>query len=153
MAITTKKTPVIKLRDLEKRFGIGDAEIIALDKINLTIKKGEFVSIMGPSGCGKAILLLVGLDLFQFLLCIGFFCEVLPFASLGSGVGQAVAEVSVYDDLTDRRGGCSFCHAEKCYPDLPDRQHLYAVSCHLMQSVILFRIFRRAFVYTDSIVK
>jgi len=62
MAITTKKTPVIKLRDLEKRFGIGDAEIIALKKINLTIKKGEFVSIMGPSGCGKTTLLnIIGL--------------------------------------------------------------------------------------------
>jgi len=62
MTITTKKTPVIKLRDLEKRFGIGDAEIIALNKINLSIKKGEFVSIMGPSGCGKTTLLnIIGL--------------------------------------------------------------------------------------------
>ncbi|MEI6850981.1 MAG: ABC transporter ATP-binding protein [Candidatus Saccharibacteria bacterium] len=61
MAITTKK-PVIHLRDLQKRFGIGDAEIFALDGINLTIKKGEFVSIMGPSGCGKTTLLnIIGL--------------------------------------------------------------------------------------------
>ena len=61
MAITTK-TPVIKLQDLQKRFGIGDAEIFALNGINLTIKKGEFVSIMGPSGCGKTTLLnIIGL--------------------------------------------------------------------------------------------
>ena len=61
MTITTN-TPVIHLRDLQKRFGIGDAEIIALDGINLSIKKGEFVSIMGPSGCGKTTLLnIIGL--------------------------------------------------------------------------------------------
>ncbi len=62
MAITTKKTPVIKLRDLKKRFGIGDAEAYALDGVDLTIKNGEFVAIMGPSGCGKTTLLnIIGL--------------------------------------------------------------------------------------------
>lgn len=62
MAIATKKTTVIKLRDLKKRFGIGDAETYALDGIDLTIKNGEFVAIMGPSGCGKTTLLnIIGL--------------------------------------------------------------------------------------------
>jgi len=51
------EAPVIKLKDLTKRFGIGDAETSALDKINLTIEKGEFLAIMGPSGCGKTTLL------------------------------------------------------------------------------------------------
>jgi putative ABC transport system ATP-binding protein len=53
-----KKTPpVILLKDLKKRFGIGDAEHYAIDGIDLTIKKGEFIAIMGPSGCGKTTLL------------------------------------------------------------------------------------------------
>lgn len=58
-----KKTPpVILLRDLKKRFGIGDAEHYAIDGIDLTIKKGEFIAIMGPSGCGKTTLLnIIGL--------------------------------------------------------------------------------------------
>lgn len=49
--------PVIMLRDLRKRFGLGDAEHYALNGVTLTIKKGEFIAIMGPSGCGKTTLL------------------------------------------------------------------------------------------------
>ena len=48
---------VIKLRDLKKRYGIGNAEHYALDGVNLTVEKGEFIAIMGPSGCGKTTLL------------------------------------------------------------------------------------------------
>lgn len=55
----TPKTPppVIKLKDLHKNYGFGDAITTALDGMNLTINKGEFVAIMGPSGCGKTTLL------------------------------------------------------------------------------------------------
>lgn len=53
----TKNPTVIKLENLRKRFGLGDAEHYAIDGINLTIKKGEFIAIMGPSGCGKTTLL------------------------------------------------------------------------------------------------
>jgi len=49
--------PVIVLKDLKKRFGIGDAEHFAIDGIDLTIRQGEFIAIMGPSGCGKTTLL------------------------------------------------------------------------------------------------
>lgn len=48
---------VIKLRDLKKRYGIGNAEHYALDGVDLTVEKGEFIAIMGPSGCGKTTLL------------------------------------------------------------------------------------------------
>jgi len=62
MMATTAKTPAIRLKNLEKRFGIGDAETFALNGVNLTIRNGEFVAIMGPSGCGKTTLLnIIGL--------------------------------------------------------------------------------------------
>ncbi|MFZ1250302.1 MAG: ABC transporter ATP-binding protein [Candidatus Microsaccharimonas sp.] len=53
----TETPPVITLRNLKKRFGVGDAEHYAIDGIDLVIEKGEFIAIMGPSGCGKTTLL------------------------------------------------------------------------------------------------
>ena len=57
MAKTEKNKEIIKLRDLKKRFGVGDAENYALNGVDLSVKQGEFIIIMGPSGCGKTTLL------------------------------------------------------------------------------------------------
>jgi putative ABC transport system ATP-binding protein len=46
--------PLIRLIGVSKRYGTGEAELMALKDINLTLAAGEFVAIMGPSGSGKS---------------------------------------------------------------------------------------------------
>lgn len=49
---------------LSKRYGTGEAAVIALDNVTLDIASGQFTAIMGPSGSGKSTLMhcLAGLD-------------------------------------------------------------------------------------------
>ena len=42
---------------MTKRFGTRDGPIVALGPIDLSVRRGEFVSLLGPSGCGKSTLL------------------------------------------------------------------------------------------------
>lgn len=48
---------LIKLEDVSKLYGFGDATNVALDEVNLVIEKGEFIAVMGPSGSGKSTLM------------------------------------------------------------------------------------------------
>ncbi|MCT4587662.1 MAG: ABC transporter ATP-binding protein [Carboxylicivirga sp.] len=48
---------MIKTENLTKIFRTEDVETTALDKVNISVRDGEFVAIMGPSGCGKSTLL------------------------------------------------------------------------------------------------
>jgi len=49
--------PVISLRDLSKRYPMGDTAVDALRHIALDIRHGEFVAVMGASGSGKSTLM------------------------------------------------------------------------------------------------
>jgi putative ABC transport system ATP-binding protein len=48
---------IIQTHELKKIYGMGDIQVAALDGVDINIKRGEFVAIMGQSGSGKSTLM------------------------------------------------------------------------------------------------
>ena len=48
---------VLEVKELTKKYGEGESEVIALDHVSFSVERGEFVAIIGPSGSGKSTLL------------------------------------------------------------------------------------------------
>src|ERR1700730_3942825 len=47
---------MIEIRDLKKIYHVGDVDVQALRGVNLSVSRGEFLSVVGPSGSGKSTL-------------------------------------------------------------------------------------------------
>jgi putative ABC transport system ATP-binding protein len=57
MSTPTTRVPLIELHDVTKVYGQGQAALQALRGIDLAIREGEFVAVMGPSGSGKSTMM------------------------------------------------------------------------------------------------
>ena len=50
--MTGSSNPVVRARDIRKVYQLAGGDVHALRGVDLDIERGEYVSIMGPSGCG-----------------------------------------------------------------------------------------------------
>jgi putative ABC transport system ATP-binding protein len=57
MSTVSEITPSYELKEASRSYGQDSTLVLALDALNLTIKRGEFVAVFGPSGSGKTTLL------------------------------------------------------------------------------------------------
>jgi len=57
MSTVSEITPSYELKDASRSYGQDSTLVLALDALDLTIKRGEFVAVFGPSGSGKTTLL------------------------------------------------------------------------------------------------
>lgn len=48
---------VLEVKELSKKYGRGESEVIALDHVSFSVERGEFVAIIGASGSGKSTLM------------------------------------------------------------------------------------------------
>jgi len=54
--MTNGATSMIEIRDLKKTYRVGEIDVHALRGVNLTVERGDFLSVVGPSGSGKSTL-------------------------------------------------------------------------------------------------
>ncbi|MBV8644713.1 MAG: ATP-binding cassette domain-containing protein, partial [Candidatus Eremiobacteraeota bacterium] len=65
-ALPVEDVPTIELVGVSRRFVTpGGTSLTALRDFDMTVRRGEFVAVVGPTGCGKSTLLNVGAGLLQ----------------------------------------------------------------------------------------
>jgi ABC-2 type transport system ATP-binding protein len=92
---------VLESHDLTKRYG----EFVAVDRLNLTVRRGEVFGLLGPNGAGKTTTILMLLGLTEptsgSVQVLGFDPARRPL-SVKARVGYLPDQVGFYDDMTAR---------------------------------------------------
>ncbi len=57
LSVTAEKGTFFRMRDIVKKYPMGDEESVVLKDVNLDIEEGEYLSVLGPSGSGKSTLM------------------------------------------------------------------------------------------------
>lgn len=55
--MSTQDGRLLELQQVSQAYGRGERRFMAVEKVNLSLKAGEFLALLGPSGCGKSTLL------------------------------------------------------------------------------------------------
>src|ERR1700683_1773924 len=84
-------TTVLELLTASRVYGTGPAQVTALRRVNLSVRGGELVAVMGPSGSGKSSLLTIAGSLEE------------PTSGQGLGVGTDLSHLSPNDQARLRR--------------------------------------------------
>ncbi len=98
---------LIELKNITRSFGYGEAESFALNDFNLEVKPGEFIMIMGSSGCGKTTLLNI-LGFLDRPTSGQYFLNQTPTSHFSSRRLAKLRSVGLSDERTSKRVGLVF---------------------------------------------
>src|SRR5574341_2555259 len=101
-----RNSTLIKTENLDKIYPLGLSTLKALDKINLSIGKGEFLGLVGPSGSGKTTLLNI----------IG--CLDVPTNGSAEVLGQKVESLSHQEAAHLRKNRIGFIFNDSASPQI-----------------------------------
>lgn len=98
------ETPAIEFIDVSKRFG--ESSYNAVDSVSLSIEKGEFITILGSSGCGKTTLLKIINRLYEpsegSVRLLGQDISDLDPVKLRRGIGYVIQQIGLFPHMTIR---------------------------------------------------